>query len=97
MAKASIVLQVILPSTERSDEILIATANRLGIERITPDSRGRAELWMQLSGPEAFDAVRQALQACGRDWGEYVWLRHPEQALAVRRGSPSSSKRIPRA
>jgi hypothetical protein len=74
-----VVLQVILPSTERTDEILAATADRLGIERITPDRHGRAQLWMQLSGPEAFDAVKQALQANGRDWGEHVWLHRPEQ------------------
>ena len=79
MAQSSIVLQVILPSTQRTDEILAATADRLGIERIKPDHHGRAQLWMQLSGPEAFDAVKQALQACGPDWGEHVWIRHPEQ------------------
>ena len=79
MAQSSIVLQVILPSSGRTDEILAATADRLGIERITPDHHGRAQLWMQLSGPEAFDALKQALQASGRDWGEHVWLRQPEQ------------------
>ena len=52
--------KVILPSTQRT-EILAETADRLGIERITPDHHDRAELWMQLSGPEAFDAVKQAL------------------------------------
>ena len=79
MAQSSIVLQVILPASGRTDEILAATADRLGIERITPDHHGRAQLWMQLSRPEAFDALKQALQASGRDWGEHVWLRQPEQ------------------
>jgi hypothetical protein len=79
MSQSTIVLQVILPSTERTDEILAAIADRLGIEPITPDQHGRAQLSMQLSGPEAFDAVKLALQASGPDWGEHAWLSHPEQ------------------
>jgi hypothetical protein len=79
MAQSSIVLQVILPSAERTDEILAAPADRLGIGRITPDHRGRAQLWMQLSEAEAFEAVKQALRASGPDWGEHVWLRQPER------------------
>ena len=80
MPQSIIVLHVILPSAERTEEILAATAERLGIERITPDHHGRAQLWMQMRGPEAFDAVKQALQASGPDWGEHVLLlRPPEQ------------------
>ena len=65
--------------TERADEILAATADRLDIERITPDHHGRAQLWMQMRGPEALDAVKHALEASGPDWGEHMWLRQPEQ------------------
>jgi hypothetical protein len=50
MAQSIIVLHVVLPPTERADEILAATANRLDIERITPDHHGRAQLWMQMRG-----------------------------------------------
>ena len=42
MAQSSIVLQVILPASGRTDEILAVTADRLGIEPITPDHHGRA-------------------------------------------------------
>jgi hypothetical protein len=79
MGRSSIVLQVILPSTERTDEILAATADRLGIGRITPDHHGRAQLRIQLSEREAFEAVKPALHASGPDWGEHVWVRQPEQ------------------
>jgi hypothetical protein len=79
MPQSSIVLQVILPSTERTDEILAATADRLGIGRIAPDHHGRAQLRIQLSEHEAFEAVKRALHASGPDWGEHVWLRQPEK------------------
>ena len=83
MAQSSIVLPVILPSTRRTDDILAATAERLGIERITPDHHGRAQLRMQSSGPEAFEAVKQALRPAGRTGASTCGLATPSSRPAA--------------
>jgi hypothetical protein len=79
MGQSIIVLHAILPSAARTEEILAATSDRFGLGRITPDEHGRARLWMEMGGPEAFEAVTQALDASAPDWRDYVWLRQPEQ------------------
>jgi hypothetical protein len=57
----------------RGREILRLLADFYGVEPITPDETGHAQL--QIQAPEdipAYLAVMGALEACARDWEEYI-------------------------
>jgi hypothetical protein len=58
----------------RGDELLATVAERLGTDPLEPGDDGAIPLRFDQRGPAAWEAVRDALEAAGSDWREWVHL-----------------------
>jgi hypothetical protein len=61
----------------RANEILAGLAERLHFEFIRPDDAGRAEIWLQMAGPEARDLIVASLDETAVDWRDYISIAQP--------------------
>jgi hypothetical protein len=77
MPQSIVVLHV--EESARAGEILAGLAEHLHLEYIRPDDHGRAELWRQLSGPDAYEEIVIALDATADDWHDHISIRRPER------------------
>ena len=73
MARAVITLRVIRKGP-RSAELLHATGAKLDKGAIEPDDRGFVRIELPERGPAAWERVRDALDAAGTDWREWLHL-----------------------
>ena len=73
MARSEITLRVVRRGP-RTDEVLRDAAQTLGHDGIEPDDRGIVRLTMSERGPAAWDRVRDALDAAGSDWRQWLHL-----------------------
>lgn len=73
MARAVITIRVIRKGP-RAVELLRATGAKLDKGGIEPDDRGNVRIEMAERGPAAWERVRDALDAAGSDWREWLHL-----------------------
>lgn len=73
MAESVITLRVIRKNP-RAGEVLDELARRLGKDPLEPNDRGAIEIRMNGRGPRAWEEVRDALDACGDDWRQWIHL-----------------------
>jgi hypothetical protein len=73
MARSEITLRVVRRSP-RTDEVLHDATRKLGQDGVEPDDRGIVRLAMSERGPVAWDRVRDALDAAGSDWRQWLHL-----------------------
>jgi predicted Rdx family selenoprotein len=73
MSDAVITLHV-LRRGPRAQELLTDVAERLGLDALEPDDHGVVRVRLGRRGPQAWDAVNQALDAAGPDWRERLHL-----------------------
>lgn len=73
MAEAVITLRV-LRKSQRTVEVLDGVAARLGKEQLQPDDLGAVHIRMQGRAPRSWDEVRDALDATGDDWRQWLHL-----------------------
>ena len=73
MARSEITVRVIRKGP-RAAELLGATGAKLDRGSIEPDDRGFVRIEMNERGPAAWERVRDALDAAGPDWREWLHL-----------------------
>jgi hypothetical protein len=73
MARSEITVRVVRRGP-RADEVLRDAAHTLGQDGLEPDDRGIVRLEMSERGPAAWDRVRDALDAAGSDWRQWLHL-----------------------
>ena len=73
MADVVITLRV-LRKSPRTDEILDQVAERLRQKELEPNDRGAIEVRLGGRAPRAWEDVRDALDAAGDDWRQWVHL-----------------------
>jgi hypothetical protein len=73
MARSEITVRVVRRSP-RTDEVLHDAIRKLGQDGVEPDDRGIVRLAMSERGPVAWDRVRDALDAAGSDWRQWLHL-----------------------
>ena len=73
MARSEITLRLVRRGP-RTEEVLRDTATRLGQDGVEPDERGVVRLVLSERGPVAWERVRDALDAAGSDWRQWVHL-----------------------
>ena len=73
MAEAAVKVRV-LRQGPRSAELLAAVFHTLGQEPREPDDAGLVTLTVGNRGPQAWDSVRDALDASGSDWRQWLHL-----------------------
>ena len=73
MPEAAVKVRV-LRAGARPTELLAAVFHRLGQEPREPDDGGLVTLTMAARGPQAWDLVRDALDASGPDWRQWLHL-----------------------
>jgi hypothetical protein len=64
----------VLRTGARTDQLLIELARELGVEEIAPDEYGKLRLQLAARGPVAWETVRDALDAAGADWRQWLYL-----------------------
>ena len=73
MAEAAVKVRV-LRRGKRAAELLAAVFHKLGLEAREPDDAGLVTLTVGSRGPQAWEMVRDALDASGPDWREWLHL-----------------------
>ena len=73
MARAVITLRVIRKG-QRAGELLRAAGEALDKGHLEADERGFVRLELPERGPAAWERVRDALDAAGTDWREWLHL-----------------------
>ncbi len=58
----------------RAHQLLADVAARLGLDGLEPDDHGVVRVRLGRRGPQAWDAVNQALDGAGADWRERLHL-----------------------
>jgi hypothetical protein len=58
----------------RTDELLAHVERRVGADRLSRDDFGAVEIRVSGRGAAAWDEVRDALDAAGSDWRQWVYL-----------------------
>lgn len=74
MARSQITVRVARRG-ERATELLRETGQRLGKEDLEADEYGVARIALPERGPVAWERVRDALDATGSDWREWLHLQ----------------------
>jgi hypothetical protein len=72
---------IVIREGERADSVLAVVARRLGLSGLTPDRHGDVYIRLEAAGGETWQRVRDALDAAGDDWWEYIYL--PPHAIAT--------------
>ena len=73
MARTEITVRVARKGP-RADELLGSVASHLGKGDLEPDTRGMVPIEFSERGPVAWERVRDALDAAGSDWREWLHL-----------------------
>jgi hypothetical protein len=73
MAEADVKVRV-LRQGSRPTELLAAVFHTLGQEPREPDDAGIVTLTVATRGPQAWELVRDALDASGSDWRQWLHL-----------------------
>ena len=73
MARTEITVRVARKGP-RVHELLGSVAARLGKDDLEPDTRGVVGIELPERGPVAWERVRDALDAAGSDWREWLHL-----------------------
>src|SRR3954452_3517358 len=73
VAEAVIQLRV-LRRGERADELLARLASQFERDGLEPDRSGLVSLRVPERGPQAWERVREALDALGADWRQWLYL-----------------------
>jgi hypothetical protein len=73
MAEAVVRVRVLRRGT-RPGELLAAVFHTLGQEPREPDDAGVVALTIESRGPQAWETVRDALDASGPDWRQWLHL-----------------------
>ena len=73
MAEAVITLRI-LRKSPRTNEILDELADRLRQKPLEPNDRGAIEVRLSGRAPRAWEDVRDALDAAGDDWRQWLHL-----------------------
>jgi hypothetical protein len=73
LAQASIIVRV-LRRGPRGEELVGEVGRRLGHDGLEADEKGVVELRIDSRGPQAWERVREALDAAGPDWREWLHL-----------------------
>lgn len=74
-AVAESVVEVrVLRRSGRTDQLLVSLARELGLDEVEPDEYGKLRLALAARGPAAWQTVRDALDAAGPDWRQWLYL-----------------------
>jgi predicted Rdx family selenoprotein len=73
MARTEITVRVIRRGP-RAHELLAAVARHLGKDALEPDDLHAVRIPLSERGPVAWERVRDALDAAGSDWREWLHL-----------------------
>jgi hypothetical protein len=73
MARSEITLRVVRRGP-RTQEVLDVAGRSLGKDDVEADEHGVVRLTLPERGPAAWDRVRDALDAAGSDWRQWVHL-----------------------
>jgi predicted Rdx family selenoprotein len=73
LAQAAIIVRV-LRRGSRVQQLLAALSERLGLDPLEPDEGGLVVVRMDGRPPQAWERVREGLDAAGPDWREWLHL-----------------------
>jgi predicted Rdx family selenoprotein len=73
VAEVAIKLRIVRRG-RRADELLTLLAGEFERDTLEPDGAGLVVLRLTGRGPQAWDRVRDALDRCGADWRQWLYL-----------------------